>query len=120
MMFQPESSFADTLFAELSTWEQSRASIASSHILFPRGAVFAQVSEDVQRTLPGGIGQLYTHQALVLEHALQGEHMTLATPTASGKTLALALSGHMRRTVRPEATTMCIAPTRALVEQWTE
>ena len=119
-MFQPESSFADTLFAELSTWEQSRASITSSHILLPRSAVFARVSEDVQRTLPGGIGQLYSHQALVLEHALQGEHMTLATPTASGKTLALALSGHMRRTARPEATTMCIAPTRALVEQWTE
>src|SRR5947207_5120130 len=39
-------------------------------------------------TLRGrGIGQLYTHQADAIIHALSGRHVVVTTPTASGKTL---------------------------------
>ena len=34
-----------------------------------------------------GIGQLYSHQARAIEHALAGRHAVVITPTASGKTL---------------------------------
>jgi DEAD/DEAH box helicase domain-containing protein len=34
-----------------------------------------------------GIGELYTHQAAVISHALSGRHVVVTTPTASGKTL---------------------------------
>jgi DEAD/DEAH box helicase domain-containing protein len=34
-----------------------------------------------------GIGQLYTHQAEAINHALDGRHVVVITPTASGKTL---------------------------------
>jgi DEAD/DEAH box helicase domain-containing protein len=115
-----ELSFADILLAELGAWEEASTSITSSHTLLPRQASFAPSLEDVQQVLPAGIGQLYSHQAAVLEHALRGEHVTLATPTASGKTLALTLPSLIKRATYREGTVMCIAPTRALVEQWTK
>src|SRR5688572_18747016 len=34
-----------------------------------------------------GIEQLYTHQALAINHALSGRNVVITTPTASGKTL---------------------------------
>src|SRR5712672_3292514 len=34
-----------------------------------------------------GVGQLYSHQAEAIEHALAGRHTVVITPTASGKTL---------------------------------
>jgi DEAD/DEAH box helicase domain-containing protein len=34
-----------------------------------------------------GIGELYTHQAAVIGHALSGRHVVVTTPTASGKSL---------------------------------
>jgi len=34
-----------------------------------------------------GIGQLYTHQAEAIDHALAGRNVVVITPTASGKTL---------------------------------
>lgn len=35
-----------------------------------------------------GMGELYEHQARAIEHALDGKDVLIATPTASGKTLA--------------------------------
>lgn len=115
-----ESSFADTLLTELRTWEQCREQIVSCHSLPLLAPVFAAVEEQVRYILPQGINTLYHHQAKTLEQALQGGHVTLATATASGKTLALALPSHIRRMQQHQATVLCIAPTRALVEQWRE
>ncbi len=120
MRLDNELSFADTLLSELRAWEGTNASITSSHALLPRPANFVPIPEDVWPFLPAGIERLYSHQARVLEHAVRGEHVTLATPTASGKSLALALPGLLKRAGQCEATIMCIAPTRALVEQWTK
>lgn len=117
-MRSDEASFADMLLARLRTLESAEQSLTSVHAVLPRQAVFAPLDSEVQHLLPVGVQFLYQHQALVLERALAGSHVTLATPTASGKTLALALPGRFRRRLRSEATVLCIAPTRALVEQW--
>src|SRR5262245_16626838 len=41
----------------------------------------------VQALVGHGIRQLYTHQAETITHALNGRHVVVVTPTASGKTL---------------------------------
>jgi len=112
--------FADTLLSELQTWEAYRGQIVSSHRLSALLPTYASVEEQVQQLLPQEISALYLHQAMTLEQALAGQHVTLATATASGKTLALALPARFRRTVERHASVLCIAPTRALVEQWRE
>jgi DEAD/DEAH box helicase domain-containing protein len=115
-----EATFADVLLGELRTLEAAEQSITSVHAVLPKQAVLSPLDAGVQPMLPAGVQHLYRHQALVLERALGGSHVTLATPTASGKTLALALPGRVRRQVRREATVLCLAPTRALVEQWVQ
>src|SRR5438876_1889784 len=62
--------------------------------------------------------QLYTHQAEVLEKALQKQHIAIATATASGKTLATTLPYIVELRKDPHLCLLCIAPTRSLVEQW--
>jgi hypothetical protein len=63
-----------------------------------------------------GVDQLYTHQALVIEHALAGRHVVVTTPTASGKTLcynAPVLSTILRD---PSARALYLFPTKALAQ----
>ena len=116
-----EPSFADELLTDLRAWTECRhEQIVSCHTQPPLAPVYAAVDKQIRLVLPGEIGDLYRHQAMAVEHALQGEHVTLATATASGKTLALALPSRIRRTVDHRASVLCIAPTRALVEQWRE
>src|SRR5262245_54399319 len=48
----------------------------------------AALDERLQAALRArGIAELYTHQAVVIGHALSGRHVVVTTPTASGKTL---------------------------------
>src|SRR5579885_481370 len=68
--------------------------------------------------LPPGYSTLYSHQAEATQAALNNRHVVIATPTASGKTLATALAYLETRRVEPNVTLLCLAPTRALVEQW--
>ncbi len=71
--------------------------------------------------LPSGVTRIYSHQAEAVGRALGGRHIVLATSTASGKTLALALPGLLVQTASdPDSTVLALAPTRALVEQWRE
>src|SRR5687768_11117050 len=63
-----------------------------------------------------GIGQLYTHQAAAIGHALAGRNVVITTPTASGKTLcynAPVLSAILR-----DASTraLYLFPTKALAQ----
>src|SRR6266568_5056623 len=92
--------FADTLLSELQTWEAYRGQIVSSHRLSALLPTYASVEEQVQQLLPQEISALYLHQAMTLEQALAGQHVTLATATASGKTLALALPARFSATLR--------------------
>jgi DEAD/DEAH box helicase domain-containing protein len=63
-----------------------------------------------------GVDQVYTHQALAIEHALTGRHVVVTTPTASGKTLcynAPVLSTILRD---PSARALYLFPTKALAQ----
>ena len=63
-----------------------------------------------------GLEQLYTHQALAIDHALAGRHVVVTTPTASGKTLcynAPVLSTILRD---PSARALYLFPTKALAQ----
>jgi DEAD/DEAH box helicase domain-containing protein len=63
-----------------------------------------------------GIEQLYTHQAVAIEHALAGRHVVITTPTASGKTLcynAPVLSTILRD---PSTRALYLFPTKALAQ----
>src|SRR5262245_38522229 len=63
-----------------------------------------------------GIGQLYTHQAEAMEHALAGRNVVVITPTASGKTLcynAPVLSAILQD---PSSRALYLFPTKALAQ----
>jgi DEAD/DEAH box helicase domain-containing protein len=63
-----------------------------------------------------GIDQLYTHQAIAIEHALGRRHVVITTPTASGKTLcynAPVLSTILRD---PSTRALYLFPTKALAQ----
>ena len=60
------------------------------------------------------IEQLYTHQVQAIEAALAGEHVVLATSTASGKTLAYNLPVLHALLQDPAACALYLFPTKAL------
>jgi DEAD/DEAH box helicase domain-containing protein len=63
-----------------------------------------------------GVGQLYSHQAEVIEHALAGRHTVIITPTASGKTLcynAPVLDAVLKD---PSSRALYLFPTKALAQ----
>ncbi|MFB6202487.1 MAG: DEAD/DEAH box helicase [Halorhabdus sp.] len=61
-----------------------------------------------------GIDQVYDHQAEAIMPARMREHVTLATPTGSGKSLPYSVLAAERALVN-DARTLYIAPTRALI-----
>jgi DEAD/DEAH box helicase domain-containing protein len=66
------------------------------HVEEPRPGVYAELPAGLSKPLVEccarrGLQRLYSHQAEAIEHALAGEDVLLATPTASGKTLAYTL-----------------------------
>lgn len=61
-----------------------------------------------------GIERPYTHQAQAIEAALAGEHVVLATSTASGKTLAYNLPVLQALLNDPAACALYLFPTKAL------
>lgn len=61
-----------------------------------------------------GIKQLYRHQAQALDAVTAGENTLLATPTASGKTLAYLLALLARRAENPNARAIFLYPLKAL------
>jgi len=68
----------------------------------------------VAATRDQGIEQPYTHQAQAVEAALAGEHVVLATSTASGKTLAYNLPVIHTLLNDPAACALYLFPTKAL------
>jgi len=88
-----------------------------------RGAVFSPwpvwVSDEVRQSFPG-VTQPWKHQVDAAEAAHQGEHVVLATGTASGKSLAYALpilNAIELGSTAPNgrgSTALYIAPTKAL------
>ncbi len=63
-----------------------------------------------------GILSLYSHQAEAWQRIRQGEHVVLATNTASGKTLAFNLPVLDRLLRQPAARALYLYPTKALAQ----
>ena len=102
------------LVSRLRAWHECREQLVCEHHIEAAPARMISVPYE----LPSSYSALYSHQAEAVEAALNGQHVALATPTASGKTLAAALAYLETRRTEPDATLLCLAPTRALVEQW--
>ena len=66
-----------------------------------------------------GIDALYAHQAEAVEAVRAGENVVLATPTASGKSLAYTVPAFERAMDRA-ATALYVAPQRALINDQEE
>ena len=63
-----------------------------------------------------GIERLYTHQAAAFEAAARGEHILVATGTASGKTLAFNLPVLDTLAGDPKPRALYLYPTKALAQ----
>lgn len=74
------------------------------------------VTEAVKRQ---GITSLYEHQKQAIDAATSGEHIVLATETASGKSLPYRLLA-LDRAYTQNSTTLYIAPTKALINDQAE
>jgi DEAD/DEAH box helicase domain-containing protein len=61
-----------------------------------------------------GITELYSHQAEAIEAALSGQHVVVATPTSSGKSLCFHLPILTELLRDPSATALYLYPTKAL------
>jgi DEAD/DEAH box helicase domain-containing protein len=61
-----------------------------------------------------GITSLYTHQAAAVTAALDGQHVAVATPAASGKTFCYNLPVLQRLLADPRARALYLFPTKAL------
>ncbi|MEF8851073.1 MAG: DEAD/DEAH box helicase [Haloarculaceae archaeon] len=102
-------------------WLQSRpyheGQIRERRTLPDRAATYADVDLDprFERALAeDGIERLYAHQAEAVEATRRGENVVLATPTASGKTLAYTVPA-FERALDDRATTLYVAPQVALI-----
>src|ERR1700682_661470 len=62
-----------------------------------------------------GITQLYAHQVATVEALRQGKNVVLASPTASGKSLAFALPTLERVLTAPGTRALYLYPTKALI-----
>jgi DEAD/DEAH box helicase domain-containing protein len=112
--------YAEQLLNHLKTWEKSDERIIAQHQVPALSAQFVAAPTEIKAILPPGVTQLYTHQLQAFEMANRGEPLTIATATASGKTYAMALPARLKQQHYPNATLLCVAPTRALIEQWKE
>ncbi len=89
--------------------------------LAPRRATYASLStplpEALQEVLARqGIGRFYAHQARAIELALRGQHVVVATGTASGKTLCYNVPVLMRLLEDFRNRALYLFPTKALAQ----
>ncbi len=98
-----------------------RRAVTCRRELPPRPPQFAPFPSDLDPRLREalarrGIEQLYTHQARAVELVLQGRHVVLVTPTASGKTLAYTLPVLQALLQDSSARALYLFPTKALAQ----
>jgi DEAD/DEAH box helicase domain-containing protein len=94
--------------------------ITGSFVLPGREGEFAPLPGDMPPALAQalrsrGIHQLYAHQAQAWNATAGGEHVVIATPTASGKSLCYALPV-ISAAIRQRAKALFLFPTKALAQ----
>jgi DEAD/DEAH box helicase domain-containing protein len=86
--------------------------VAAAYAPFP-----AAIDTRLQETLASrGVGQLYTHQAEAIDHALAGRNVVVVTPTASGKTLCYNVPILSSILQDPSSRALYLFPTKALAQ----
>lgn len=95
--------------------------VTSWRRLDARPAQYAEAWPDldprlIQMLAAQGIEQLYTHQAQAVRQVLEGRHVVIITPTASGKTLCYHLPILQSLLRDSTACALCIFPTKALAQ----
>src|SRR5690606_14897661 len=102
-----------------------RDRITGSFTLPGRDGACAPIPDDVPPALRAalrarGIGQLYSHQAEAWQAAARGQHVAIATPTASGKSLCYTLpvvaAAMQSRAKAPASKALFLFPTKALAQ----
>ncbi|MET3653547.1 DEAD/DEAH box helicase [Dyella japonica] len=94
--------------------------ITGSFVLPGREGQFAPLPGDMPSALADalrsrGISQLYAHQAQAWNATAAGEHVVIATPTASGKSLCYTLPV-ISAAIRQRAKALFLFPTKALAQ----
>ena len=94
--------------------------ITGSFTIPGREGAFAPIPDDVPAPLRAalqarGIDRLYAHQAQAWTAAQQGEHVVIATPTASGKSLCYTLPV-VSAAMQGHAKALYLFPTKALAQ----
>jgi len=88
------------------------AAVEAEYAPFPES-----LDERLHRALRSrGIGELYTHQAAAVEHALAGRNVVIVTPTASGKTLCYNAPVLHEILTDPSSRALYMFPTKALAQ----
>lgn len=87
--------------------------------ILPREAKYGEFPERVSLKLVNvlkhrGISRLYSHQAEAIRFILDGKHVVVVTPTASGKTLCYNLPVLQSILEHPETRALYLFPTKAL------
>ncbi len=95
------------------------AQVTDWRVLPPRPAIWGPFPPQLDARLRAamakrGIEQLYRHQSVAVGHALDGEHVVIVTPTASGKTLCYTLPTLHSLLQAPETRALYLFPTKAL------
>lgn len=112
----------DPISTVLNYWQSSKdvVSCISSWSQLPEEAgLFVPIPQFVtpviQKSLLSlGIQNLYSHQAEALEAIHNGQNVIISTGTASGKSLCYMLPIFEKLITDPDATALCIYPTKAL------
>jgi len=96
-----------------------RPCLAAERLIPSRAASVAPLpaglSPSLRHALTGrGVGELYTHQLEAVTAAMDGRHVVVATPTASGKSLCFHVPVLEALQDDPGATALYVYPTKAL------
>ncbi|MFO0569315.1 MAG: DEAD/DEAH box helicase [Polyangiaceae bacterium] len=96
-----------------------RRCLAAERLIGESQGSYAPIPKDLppglrQALSERGISRLYTHQAEAIRAARGGEHVVVATPTASGKSLCFHLPVLEALSLRPTSTALFVYPTKAL------
>ncbi len=87
----------------------------------PRAARYGRLAKPLHPVLQAclerhHLGRFYTHQAEAVNHILEGEHVMVATSSASGKSLCYNTAVMQAILTEPGATALYLFPTKALAQ----
>ena len=106
----------------LDLWRTNRRvypNVQLDQVLDAESSRFAEWPQGLDPTLRSamerrGVSQLYTHQSVACEAAMRGEHVVVATPTASGKSVCFNLPVLDALAKNRSARALYLFPTKAL------